>query len=245
MMLEYLKKRQKYSYKEDEVTYFLIPLCKNYYLDCEYMMDDDKEDIKHLSMTIVSWKQKAFLDELYKGELGKVATLYTSGDFNTETTKIEISNAPITIYKEIDKIDNFEIDLVKQGYTQFIENELIATLDIMDSPWGIFDALFKSSYKTIWTTFEYSFIFLSLEIGWSKERILEELYSPYMRIFLENRWRSIIKKPLDTLFLEVCETAYKRIENLEFELPNKSLYDYDDYTFDKYLRDLIRSKVLP
>ncbi len=244
-ILRYIQSKQTYKYAIDEVKYFLIPLYNSCYLDCEYYKGSDfRENADSISMTIASWKKKAFLNELYNAETKKIANDYIKGKYLREEKSFLVAKAPIIVYKDtINRLENYEVELVEQGYIRFLQKDLIENLDFINSPLGVYDTLFRCSHKNIWHMDLESFVFLGLEIGWSKERIIDELYSPYMDYLVKKTWKNTVVKPVDILYLEACEVAYNKVKNFEFELPKKSLYDYE-CNYEDFIKGIMSGKIV-
>jgi len=226
-MLEYLKSRNGQYYSSDDISVYLKPLEKNYYLDCRYYNHAEfKENGETISLSICSEKFSNFINTLYTNKTKKIANEYIEGKY-LRHEKFIIADTTIVSYKEVIKqFGSDEIEFVEYGFSRFLKKDFLYNLELMNSPISIFDTLFRCRNKDIWFNQPiFSFIFLALESKWSIEKILEEMYLPYMLFFVNSiRWET--KKKIDFDFIEACSIAYQEIRNSTYGVPKKSRYDF-------------------
>jgi len=232
-MLEYLKSNNGRYYSLDDISLSLKPLHKNYYLDCRYYdRAEFREKGETISLSICSEKFNDFISTLYSNKTKTVANRYIEGKYLRKGEFFVIADTTIVAYKEvIEQFGSDEIEFVEHGFIRFLKEDFLYDLKLMNSPISIFDTLFRCRHKDIWFNEPiFSFIFLALESKWSIEKILEELYLPYMSCFVNSeQWEWGRKKKIDFDFIEVCYIAYQKLVDIEYEVPKKSRYDFSEY----------------
>ena len=227
IVIEYLKSKKGKHFNLDDVSFSIIPLFESFYLDCQYHKGSEfKENAETITIHISSQKFNLFIERLYSSfKTKKIANSYIDSRYFPDEEFL-IAQTSFTSYKEKMPFDDFEESLIEQGYLRFLEKDLIDIIEMINSPVSLFDTLFRCRYKNIWSIEPvFSYVFLALESGWSAEKIIKEMYLPYMSYFVDfPSWSWRVKKKIDLDFVKSCQIAYNEIKEIEAKISSSPNY---------------------